>query len=99
MGQKPLEAGLVSHHIARLLRARKEELAISDYLLAERSGVPRERLRRAMVGERPFLVDDLDAVARALGLVPWHVVREAEKLLDTQPSLTTGAPGAATGNT
>lgn len=82
MGQKAIEAGLLSLRIAKIIRRRKEEVAISDYALADMSGIPRQRLRRAMVGDRPFLVDDLEAVATALGLIPWQVMREAEQSLE-----------------
>ena len=81
MGQKAIEAGPLSLRIAQIIRERKEEVAISDYVLADMSGIPRQRLRRAMVGDRPFLVDDLEAVATALGLIPWQVMREAEDSL------------------
>lgn len=79
MGQKAIEAGALSLRIAQIIRRRKEEVAISDYVLADMSGIPRQRLRRAMVGDRPFLVDDLEAVATALGLIPSQVMREAEQ--------------------
>lgn len=78
MGRKALDVGPLSLRVARILQTRKDELGLSDYALAELSGVPRLRLRRAITGERPFLVDDLEATALALGLVPWHVMREAE---------------------
>ena len=84
MGQKAIEAGPLSLRIAQIIRERKEEVAISDYVLADMSGIPRQRLRRAMVGDRPFLVDDLEAVATALGLIPWQVMREAERSLEEQ---------------
>lgn len=94
MGQKAIEAGPLSLRIAQIIRRRKEEVAISDYVLADMSGVPRQRLRRAMVGDRPFLVDDMEAVATALGLIPWMVMREAEESLDDQEATVIEMPTA-----
>lgn len=56
----------------------KESQGISFRALSERSGVNRIRLQRCFNLEQPFYVDELVAVARALNLVAWKVLRDAE---------------------
>ena len=56
----------------------KEAQGISFRALSERRGVNRIRLQRCFNLEQPFYVDELVAVARALNLVAWKVLRDAE---------------------
>lgn len=63
----------------------KEAQGISFRTLSERSGVNRIRLQRCFNLEQPFYVDELVAVARALNLVPWKVLRDAEFVLAANP--------------
>lgn len=56
----------------------KEAQGISFRALSERSGVNRIRLQRCFNLEQPFYVDELVAVARALNLVAWKVLKDAE---------------------
>lgn len=81
MGQKSLEADALSIAIARILDRAKDDLGISFRELEELSGVSRARTQRCMKGERPFLIDDVEAIASALGLKASAVVREAEDSL------------------
>ena len=81
MGQKSLEADALSIAIARILDRSKDEQGISFRELEERSGVSRARAQRCMKGERPFMIDDVEAIASALGLKASAVVREAEDSL------------------
>ena len=78
MGRKPLEPGIASMAVVNLYIESKESLGISFRSLSERSGVNRIRLQRCFNLEQPFYVDELVAVARALNLVPWKVLRDAE---------------------
>lgn len=61
----------------------KEEQGISFRALSERSGVNRIRLQRCFNLEQPFYVDELVAVARALNLVAWKVLRDAEASVES----------------
>lgn len=61
----------------------KEAQGISFRALSERSGVNRIRLQRCFNLEQPFYVDELVAVARALNLVAWKVLRDAEALVES----------------
>ena len=56
----------------------KEVQGISFRALSERSGVNRIRLQRCFNLEQPFYVDELVAVAHALNLVAWKVLKDAE---------------------
>lgn len=78
MGRKPLEPGIVSMAVVDLYIEAKEAQGISFRVLSERSGVNRIRLQRCFNLEQPFYVDELVAVARALNLVPWKVLSDAE---------------------
>ena len=78
MGRKPLEPGITSMAVVDLYIEAKESQGISFRALSERSGVNRIRLQRCFNLEQPFYVDELVAVARALNLVPWKVLRDAE---------------------
>ena len=78
MGRKPLEPGIASMAVVDLYIEAKDAQGISFRALSERSGVNRIRLQRCFNLEQPFYVDELVAVARALNLVAWKVLRDAE---------------------
>lgn len=78
MGRKPLEPGIVSMAVIDLYIEAKEAQGISFRALSERSGVNRIRLQRCFNLEQPFYVDELVAVAHALNLVAWKVLKDAE---------------------
>lgn len=78
MGRKPLEPGIASMVVVDTYIEAKEAQGISFRALSERSGVNRIRLQRCFNLEQPFYVDELVAVAHALNLVAWKVLRDAE---------------------
>ena len=82
MGRKPLEPGIASMAVVDLYIEAKEAQGISFRALSERSGVNRIRLQRCFNLEQPFYVDELVAVARALNLVAWKVLRDAEASIE-----------------
>ena len=82
MGRKPLEPGIASMAVVDLYIEAKEAQGISFRALSERSGVNRIRLQRCFNLEQPFYVDELVAVARALNLVAWKVLKDAETRVD-----------------
>ena len=83
MGRKPLEPGIASMAVVDLYIEAKEAQGISFRALSERSGVNRIRLQRCFNLEQPFYVDELVAVARALNLVAWKVLRDAEASVES----------------
>lgn len=83
MGRKPLEPGIASMVVVDTYIEAKEAQGISFRALSERSGVNRIRLQRCFNLEQPFYVDELVAVARALNLVAWKVLKDAEALVES----------------
>lgn len=83
MGRRALEPGIASMAVVDLYIEAKEAQGISFRALSERSGVNRIRLQRCFNLEQPFYVDELVAVARALNLAPWRVLRDAEALVES----------------
>lgn len=81
MGRKPLIIGDATIRVVMVLRERMDELGVSGRELARRSGLSATRCRDLLACERPILVDELEAMSDALGLVGWMVVREAETSL------------------
>lgn len=78
MGRKSLDVEEVDRRLVAILQARMDALGISRRQLASLSAVTRGRLDYVMTMQRPLLVNELDDVCNALGLVPWQVMREAE---------------------
>jgi len=73
--------------VVAILRARADDLGLSYRALADRSGVSKSKLQAVFTGERDILLPDLDAVADALGLVGWQVVKAA-----SEPAREAGTP-------
>lgn len=80
MGPRNNPSGLAKC-VAEILRERADALNFSYRTLEERSGVSKTKLQAIFTGERTVLLSDLDAIAEALGLVGWKVVRDAELAL------------------
>jgi len=66
------------------VRARMTARGMSARALARAAGMPASLLHRAMAGERPLSLDELDAVSAALGVQPDYLVRMARQRL-TRP--------------
>lgn len=65
-------------YVAEALAKRRDELALSLRQVEERSGVNHMTVKRMLDNTREMRINDFFAVARALGLSPSGVVREAE---------------------
>lgn len=66
--------------VAQILDAALKESDLSLRRLAEASGVKLTRLGDVLRRGRAITTGELEAVARALGLVPWKVLKEAEEV-------------------
>lgn len=73
-----IEAREVNRAASAILATAKEDQGISLRTIEDRSGVKHLRVMRALNCEQPMTVDDLEAIASALGLVGWQVMQEAE---------------------
>lgn len=62
--------GAVSHLIAARVRQAIEDAGESWAGAADRTGIPRETLRRRLNDIHPFTIDELEIVAVGLGLEP-----------------------------
>lgn len=64
----------IAAHISRELILQER----SQNWLSERTSIPRSTLKRSLAGNRPFNVEELQAVADALGTGITDLVRSAE---------------------
>ena len=81
MGRKPLIIGETTKRVVQVLREHMEDQGVSGRELARLADMGATRCRDLLAGERPILVDELEAMSDALGLVGWKVLREAETSL------------------
>ena len=71
-----------NERVVAILSQKADESGLSYRALSDLSGVSKTKLQAIFTGERDMLVTDMEAVAKALGLVPWHVMKDA-----TRPTL------------
>ena len=74
----------ITRNVARILAARQAELGVSLRQIEEMSGVTRMSACRILAGESAIPLSKFEDMARALGLIPWQVMREAERSLEEQ---------------
>lgn len=97
-------AKALTNEIARILAARAEELGYSLRKIELESGISRMSVQRALNAEHSIPIDKLDAIAAALGLDAWKVLKTAQErvaarvLLEPAPkaegAIRTPAPAA-----
>lgn len=66
-------------HLSSILAARRDELGMSLRQVEEKSGVNYMTVKRVLEHTRDMRMDDFEAIAVALGLTPWRVVKQAEE--------------------
>ena len=74
---KPAERDPVNAAIAEVLRVRRAELELTLNDVAEASGIKFQAVQRYLQGDRPMLLSNFLALARALGLDPAEVMAQA----------------------
>lgn len=74
----------IDRAIALILKERAEFLGKSERALALETSVSRWRVNDVFTMKRPILVNELEELADALGLVGSSVMREAERSLKEQ---------------
>lgn len=84
------EALFIRSAVAKILRNKMKDLGYSLRKVEEISGVSKTTVARIVNGESDYSVNNLAAISRALGLVPWKVLKQAETSL--AESLTKPAP-------
>lgn len=71
--------------VAKILSKRRAEVGYSFRRIDEISGVNYMTVKRVLDGSREMKLDDFEAISKALGLVPWQVVKQAEDQLRATP--------------
>lgn len=79
MGKKALGLGPVGLRCIAILQEHAAAQKITNAWIAEQVELSESTISRVFNGLRALTVDELDAVADALGLVGWQVLREAEE--------------------
>lgn len=79
-----MDGDVITRNVAKILADRQIKLGLSLRQIEEKSGVTRMSASRILSGESAMPLDKFEAVARALDLVPWQVMREAEQSLEEQ---------------
>lgn len=79
MGSRALGLSPADSTAAALLEETRREQGVPKDVLAERCGVRPTRLRTILSQSRPMTLGELDAIAEALGMVGWKVLRQAEE--------------------
>lgn len=75
------ELAKIASYLANILASKQAELNYSLRKIEEISGVSRMSVQRILNGETSIAVDKFCAISRALGLVPWQVLKQAEASL------------------
>lgn len=70
----------------KILKARYLELGWNAERLATASGLAKTTAFNSINGKRATTMSELEALAKALGLTPWRVMRQAEDALEAAPS-------------
>lgn len=79
MGKKALVLGPVGLRCIKILQTHAEAQKITNAWIAEQVELSESTISRVFNGMRALTVDELDAVADAVGLIGWEVLREAEE--------------------
>ena len=92
--ERKLPIGDAQLMVIALIRAAMEERGYSGRRLSEESGIGNTRCAEILRGNRVLTIDEFDSMCRALGLIPWMVMREAEESLDDQEATVIEMPTA-----
>ena len=71
--------GKLNDSLVKLLVERAENEGIAAKAVAQRSGLSESTISRTFAGNRVMNVNEFEQIALAIGLVPWRVMREAER--------------------
>ncbi|WP_162722395.1 helix-turn-helix transcriptional regulator [Microbacterium sp. PM5] len=78
MGQKPTGPALsFARRVNEIIDARRQELGMTKAALIEGSGIPANTFHTRMRGDRPFDLNDIENIARALRCDAELILREA----------------------
>lgn len=86
MGQRPARIEPLEAQVMKILKARYLELGWNAERLATASGLAKTTAFNSINGKRATTMSELEALAKALGLTPWRVMRQAEDALEETES-------------
>ncbi|MBS5942850.1 MAG: helix-turn-helix transcriptional regulator [Finegoldia magna] len=86
MARKPAEMTEVEQRAITILRDSFEQSKMTHGELAEKVGVARTTILKTFAGSRATYLSEFEGIAKALGLTPWRVMRQAEDALEAAPS-------------
>ena len=69
-----MRASDASRAIAERVREEMSWQSVTAASVARQAGIPARRLRRRLSGESPFLLNELEWVANALGVKPTDLI-------------------------
>ncbi len=85
MGRQPAKLSPLEDGVIDKLMTKFESSGLTWDQLAERSGVPRTTAFKTLNKQRGSTVNEIVALAEALGLVAWKVVKDVEESLQPAP--------------
>lgn len=87
MARKPAEMTEVEQRAITILRDSFEQSKMTHGELAEKVGVARTTILKTFAGSRATYLSEFEGIAKALGLIPWRVMRQAEDELEAQSNV------------
>nr|DAY94761.1 MAG TPA: Regulatory protein-modification, helix-turn-helix, transcriptional regulato, DNA [Caudoviricetes sp.] len=92
MARKPAEMTEVEQRAITILRDSFEQSEMTHGELAEKVGVARTTILKTFAGSRATYLSEFEGIAKALGLTPWRVMRQAEDALEEENANTIPVP-------
>ena len=86
MARKPADMDEVERKAIGILRGAFEQSGMTQGELADKVGVARTTILKTFAGSRATYISEFEGIAKALGLSPWRVMRQAEDALEAAPS-------------
>lgn len=84
MGRKPQEIAGIDRNLAAVIHRQLQELGETQTTLAKHAGVTVSRLSDCLTNKRPFLVNEIEAIAHALDMKPHQLILKAENAISKE---------------
>ena len=84
MARKPADMDEVERKAIGILRGAFEQSGMTQGELADKVGVARTTILKTFAGSRATYISEFEGIAKALGLSPWRVMRQAEDVLEAE---------------
>jgi transcriptional regulator with XRE-family HTH domain len=87
MARKPADMDEVERKAIGILRGAFEQSGMTQGELADKVGVARTTILKTFAGSRATYISEFEGIAKALGLSPWRVMRQAEDALEAESNV------------